>query len=170
MTRPTVYIIDFEAFKHGDEDYQLKELCIIDASCPMKQLHYTFLPPCKWEELSSEQKRTYTYLTREHHRLSWNEGYVRYCRECLRNDVARFIKSSHVHSSMFYVMGREKTRFLQSLFPDYRFMNYQEVHNVSMRDLPEAPDHIVCNYRNHGKHCAVLKCTRILLHFISLYF
>jgi hypothetical protein len=166
---PTVYIVDFEAFKHGAEDYRLKELCIMDASRPMKQRHYTFMPTCRWEELSPEQKRTYSYLTRDLHRLSWNEGTERFCEECLKIDLRRFVSSNNIARSVFYVLGQAKVDYLKQLFPDFTFVNYQAAYGVTLRELPDAPSHVACTYRNHGKHCAFLKCVRVYLHFVSLY-
>ena len=169
MLPPSVYFIDFEAFQHGDEDFNVKELCIIYVAKPNKQLYYLYLPPCLWNSLTREQQRTYQYANRDIHKLSLDEGYVRFCTECLQRDMDRFLfTTSNRELSVFFVMGRQKTKFLQRMLPDYKFINYQDAFGVrSSRHLPEAPECVRCMHRVHGKHCAVLKCFRMYMHFMS---
>jgi hypothetical protein len=170
MLPPSVFFIDFEAFQHGGEDFSVKELCIVDIAKPMKALYYMYLPPCDWDALTHDQRRTYNYAYRALHRLSWDEGYTRFCTECLHRDMDRYLfGATNRESSVFYVIGRQKTEFLQRILPAYKFVNYQEAFNVSsFKDLPESVFGSRCLHRAHGDRCAVLKCYRMLQHFISI--
>jgi hypothetical protein len=169
MLSASVFFIEFEAFQHGNEDFHIKELCLMDAAKPMRQLHYIYRPPHQWESLSLEHKRTYNYQSRMLHRMSWNEGYTRFCTECLRRDVDQWMNGNTHRTSIIYVLGQQKVDYLQRLLPNCNIVNYQTAFNVTLKDLPDAPGHACCIYRNHGTHCAVLKCLRMYLYFVSLY-
>jgi len=167
---PAVYLIDFQAFQHGTEDYTVKEMCIIDVSKPTRPFHTLYLPPCCWYELSREQKRTYYYQTRSLHKLNWDEGYTKFCRECLQRDMERWLfGSSNPVLSVFYVMGQQKKEYLQRLLPHYNFVNYQDAFNVnSWADLPEAPPTARCPHRDHGDYCSVKKCYSMYWHYLTI--
>ena len=170
MLPPTVYLMDFQGFQHGTEDFTIKELCILDVSKPTRPFHTLFLPPCCWYQLSREQKHTYHYQTRSLHKLGWDEGYTRFCKECLVRDMDRWLfTTSNRDLSVFYVMGAQKAEYLQRLLPDYKILNYQEAFNVRSRsDLPDAPPTARCVHRDHGDYCAVKKCYTMYWHFLSL--
>ena len=167
---PSVFFIDFEAFQHGAEDFSIKELCVIDMARPMKQLYYLYLPPCSWDSLNRDQKRSYSYEYLHLHKLSWDEGYARFCAACLRRDMQNWLfPTTNRETSVFYVMGRQKADYLQRLLPDLKFVNYQEAFNVaSLKELCALPSHVRCIHRVHGEHCAMLKCYRMYMHFMSL--
>ena len=170
MLPPTVYLVDFQGFQHGTEDVTVKELCIIDVSKPVRPFHTVYLPPCCWYQLSREQKRTYYYQSRQVHQLAWDEGYIRFCKECLLRDMERWLfTTNNCNRSLFYVMGEQKTAFLQRLLPDYKIVNYQEAFNVtSSKDMPVVPPYVRCAHRDHGDYCAVKKCYSMYMHFMSL--
>jgi len=171
-----VFFIDFEAFQHGkDEDFIIKELAIIDSNNPLRSACYVFLPHCSWESLSAEHRRTYNYLERRLHRLTWNEGTLRYCTRCLQNDIAYFFTGSSVDKAIFYTMGEQKAEFLRREFPHMHIEDYgnafvsninRKNENLTIKKLPRAPQHISCTYRNHSReHCALLKCYRMYMHY-----
>ena len=170
MLPPTVYLVDFQGFQHGFEDFIIKELCIIDVSKPARPLHTLYLPPRCWNQLSRQQKRTYYYQTRRLHQIGWDEGYVRFCKECLQRDMERWLFTKNNSSmSVFYVMGQQKAAILQRLLPDYKIVNYQEAFNVkSCNDMPKAPSYARCAHREHGDYCAVKRCFSMYIHFTSL--
>ena len=49
----TAIFIDFEAFQHGNEDFMIKELCILDENVPLKPLTFVFKPTKPWDILKS---------------------------------------------------------------------------------------------------------------------
>ena len=164
---PTVYLIDFQGFQHGSEEFVIKEMCILDVSKPTRPLHTVYLPPCCWFELSREQKRTYHYQSRALHKLGWDEGNMRFCKECLLRAMDRWLFNTNSRNlSVFYVMGHQKAEILQRLRPECNIVNYQEAYNL--RALPEATSTARCVHREHGDYCAVKKCYAMYWHFITL--
>lgn len=161
----SVLFADFEAFQHGDESFRIKELCILDKASPMKPLYFLFKPPCAWNMLTREQKRTYTYEERCIHGLVWSEGHTRYCASCVWHYMKRAFPSlTDTSSYCCYVIGRQKADFLRKELP---FLNIVE-YDITLKELPHAPSHLICQHRAHGRdHCAMLKCYRLLLHYNS---
>ena len=156
-----MYFIDFEAFQHGAEDFQVKELCIMDATTPKRSMSYTFQPPRPWQWLTTNEKRTYEYATNHLHKLSWNEGCGNSCPSCVQKHIIQFFGAS----SIFYAIGRQKTEFLQRHLPKLIIIDYGECYSVTLKDLPPVPDTFRCMYREHGRvHCAAIKCYRLYLH------
>ncbi len=139
----------------------MKELCILDVDRPLHPLYFIFTPPYTWSTLSANEQETFDYQERYLHQLSWSEGESRYCRKC----IYHHIKENFVgcESSIFYVMGHEKCKVLAKTFPKLNFMEY----NVTFKKLSPTPHNIVCHYRNHGEHCAALKCFQLYDHYIS---
>ena len=46
------YFIDFEAFQHGDGDFEVKELCMVAVGKPFgKHLYLLFGPSGEWHNL-----------------------------------------------------------------------------------------------------------------------
>jgi hypothetical protein len=160
------FFIDFEAFQHGEEDFHVKELCIIDANRPMEPLYYVFQPDVEWEALSSDAQKTYNYETRRHHHLHWLDGITRYCKECIMHHVKS--KFPNFKDGIFYVLDKPqgaKVKFLSQEFPLLRMVNYT---GVTFKTLPEPCYTLECPYRQHGKHCAYRKCLQLYTHFNSL--
>lgn len=164
----SVFFVDFEAFQHGDEDFQLKEIAIMDAARPQRVIHFVYLPPYEWECLSEAQKATYSYERRKLHHLHWQEGTLHFCNECLLRELDRWFLKYADEDAVFYTMGQQKVAFLQKILPGFNVVNYAAVHNVTLKSLPLAPANMKCLYRNHGNHCAILKCYRLYLHFIAV--
>jgi hypothetical protein len=160
------YFIDFEAFQHGEEDPQFKELCIIDASRPMEPLYYVFQPSMNWEELPSERQSTYNYNTRRIHHLHWLDGITRYCKKCIMHHVK--MKFPNWSNGLFYVLDKvegPKVKFLKQEFPQLNIVNYN---GLTFKTLPTPSIHMDCPYRPHGKHCAFQKCLQLYTHFHSI--
>ena len=170
MLPPTVFMVDFQAFQHGSEDFTVKELCVIDTSKPQRPMYAMYLPPCPYTELSREQRRTYDYQANRLHRLGWDEGYMHFCKECLKRAMERWLFTTNNRElSVFYAMGQQKVDFLQRLLPDCKIMNYQDAFNVARSsDMPVVPPGVHCIHREHGDYCAVKRCYSMYLHFISL--
>lgn len=167
MLPPAVYLIDFQGFQHGTEEFIIKEMCILDVSKPTRPLHTVYLPPCCWYELSREQKRTYHYQSKALHKLSWDEGTIKFCRECLMRAMDRWLFTTNSrYLSVFYVMGAQKTEILKRLLPQCNIVNYQDAFKVI--SLPEATQTARCVHREHGDYCSVKKCYALYWHFISL--
>ena len=150
------FFVDFEAFQHGQESFKLKELCIINLDSPLAPTHYVFRPSKSWEQLDPRQQKTYHYITQRLHHLTYNEGSVYYCKQCIWTSIKRLFPTWR--SGTFYVMGDQKKRFLEQEYPKLKWNLYRE------DTLPELPANITCPLRDHGKHCAYTKCYRMCHH------
>ena len=121
-----------------------------------------FHPPTSWMKLDKFKKRTYSYLTRCHHGLHWNEGFTRYCRDCVFHFIEQVFPNCR--NETFYVMGVAKLHFLRQEFP---LLHFEEM-KTSFCKLPTLPTCYTCPYRNHGEHCAYLKCYKLYYIFMLL--
>ena len=157
------FVIDFEAFQHGAEDYIIKELCILNIENPLQVVHAVFRPPMSWRHLSPEQRRTYGYQKGQLHQLSWDEGQRAFCVDCILRNLCYKFPLLNASTAKFYVVGEQKCAHLKQLFPKLNIMNY---YNLSYKHLPpQACTHLQCPYRNHDReHCALLKCYRVYMH------
>ena len=148
--------IDFEAFQDRNGDFMIKELCLLDADRPLTPLYFLFTPTEPWHELSEDRKTSAHFLTQHFHHLQWEEGNTRFCANCLMHHIRSVFPQCD--NSIFYIMESKasgpKYHFIKSVFPELNLVNY----NVKLDGLPTPPDNIVCPYRQHGRHCAYLKC------------
>jgi len=156
------YIIDFEAFQHGDEQFKIKELCVLDVDRPLAPLYVLYEADRSWDSLTSSEQKTYSYQRRHVHHLGWEEGDRRYCPVCLMHYI--MVDFPQCRNSIFYVMGEQKLKFLQQQLPKLNFCEY----NIVFEQLPPIAHNISCFHRNHGEHCACLKCYRLYTHYITL--
>jgi hypothetical protein len=157
------FFIDFEAFQHGNERYMIKELCILSTNYANRPMYMLFRPSNQWHKLSMTHKQTYAYQTNHLHHIQWNEGFMRYCRKCIFSIINTSFPNCR--SETFYVMGAQKQQFLKREFPQLHFVNY----NVTFTQLPRLCGNSHCLYRNHGEHCAFLKCYQLYYHYMMLY-
>ena len=134
----------------------------MDVDRPLQPLYFLFKGHKKWETLTSGEQQTYSYQRRYLHRIGWEEGFSRYCRKCVWYHIKEYF--SHIRNSIVYVMGEQKMRFLQQEFSTLNFCEY----NVTFPLLPQIAPNIACFYRDHGEHCACLKCFRLYTHYITL--
>ena len=50
------YIIDFEAFQHGDEQFKIKEICVLDVDRPLAPLYVLYEADRSWDSLTSSEQ------------------------------------------------------------------------------------------------------------------
>lgn len=158
-----VYFVDFEAFQHGDEPYEVKELCIVDADQPFHFFYKLFGPQESWNGMSREQRRTYCYQTRHVHGIDYHEGYKNYCPYHLGKAIKDHFPGCV--NEIFYIMGRQKLQFMKKEYPQFNWCEY----NATLNDMPSLPKNIVCLHRTHDHtHCALLKACKLYQHYINL--
>lgn len=159
------YFLDYEGFQSGQLAPIMKELAVISVENPQNPLYFNFNSPHPWEVLNDEQRRTYHYQTTRLHHIQWYEGYARYCKECMWYHFS--LAFPQWQQGDFYVMDRMngiKITYLRQEFPQLNILPYT---SVSFRTLPDLDDHHKCPYRDHGKHCAYLKCLKLYKQFTS---
>ena len=160
------YFIDFEAF-HYRGHYKIKELCIIDVDSPLTPLYIVFDSHSSWMELGEEEQYQYTYQTRKIHHIKWCEGDVKYCSNCIMHHIKNCFPCCS--NGLFYVMDSQhngqKVKFLKQEFPELKILNY----NITFKSLPNITKNITCLFREHGDHCAYLKCMRLCCHYMNVF-
>ena len=117
----TAIFIDFEAFQHGNEDFMIKELCILDENAPLKPLTFVFKPTKTWDILKSSQKRTYAYQEHQLHHLAWSEGSNSYCTSCLERNIKRAIPL--YRDANCYVLGKKRQISCVENYPCLTLLN-----------------------------------------------
>jgi len=123
----------------------------------------TFAPPYEKEQLPHSVITQNEFVTSNFHGLEWNDG------ECGYKYVSDILNKATQDFSAIYVKGTEKTKVLQSLLPDLKVVNIEELGCPSFKKLPlfDAP----CQNEIHTKFpqycCAVknAKCLSIWLQF-----
>lgn len=167
MTESTpVFFLDFEGFKHGQDQMRIKELCVINADQPWDPLYYVFrFEENEWNMLSADEQKTHNYASRRLHKLHWLDGICRYCKECIFYHLRQ--KFPRWNEGIFYVLDTAngpKVQFLTQEFPELRIVNYN---GLTFKTLPEPRFQMICPFRDHGKHCAFRKCQQLFTHFTS---
>ena len=168
------FFIDFEACGGGgDGEFVIKELCIMDCTRPLDPIHFIYQPTIPWRCLTDAQRRTCIYLTKHYHKLAYSEGRADgsyFCAACIERQLDDKFPSQW-RNELFYVMdgmvdGGPKYKFLHRKLPKLRLVNY----HISLKRLTPLPQSqmLTCPHRNHGSHCAYLKCCRLVYEFHRL--
>ena len=143
-------VLDLEGFHYRKNPFFIKELGVCSEEYNDCVL---FKPPRTFEYLSIEEKRAFTWLTRNLHGIDWNAGTYPYiyttqiCQSiCLRNPTARF-----------YSKGSEKSKLLSELLErpviDLNDLGCPKTANI--RNKTRCPNHFVRqNGECLGNHCA----------------
>lgn len=160
----SIYFMDFEGFQSGQTTPVLKELVIISVENPLNPLYFNFMPPMTWDVLDAEQRRNYHYQTSRLHHIQWFEGYARYCKTCLWYHLT--LAFPDWQQGIFFVMDRAHGTKIAHLRQEFPQLNIQPYTCVTFRSLPELTEHHKCPYRDHGEHCAYLKCLKLYQHYI----
>lgn len=159
------FFIDFEGFqdKSGSE-YIIKELAIIELHHPYDYLHWVFKPTKPWRDFTEKDKKSNAFLINHHHGIDYNEGATRFCSGCVMHQIEQ--KYPDCNRSVFYIMegvvNGIKVQTLKRLFPKLNVVNY----NINMKNLPVLQSNIRCPHRDHGYHCAYLKCVGLIQHYL----
>jgi len=163
MEAEKISFIDFEAFQHKNEDFRIKELCVLIAEKPFHPLHYVFKNDKSWSQLSQAKRRTYKYQEKQLHHLTWTEAaspFRHWCAHCIK------IELESLGPLKCYVLGKQKADYLRSVLssPLINIVEYE--YTDSYKTLSPAPSHLVCTYRDHSReHCALLKCYQMMFHY-----
>lgn len=103
-------VIDFQGFQLAPHSFVVKELAFYDIHHDYHG-RWSFQPPYAWEKLSARKQKTYTWIIRNVHGMSWESGDLPYT--ALRR-ILMFLFEAY---DTIYVKGLEKVKFLQKLSP-----------------------------------------------------
>ena len=108
MLSSKTVVLDVEGFRHRKEKFIVKELGV----CTEDYLDcVSFLPPTSYSELTTQQKQSFSWLTRNLHGIEWETGNYPYIY------LTQIIQSVRLRNpgSIFYAKGEEKVKFLSDL-------------------------------------------------------
>ena len=103
-----MFLLDVGGFRHRKEKFNVKEFGI----CTEDYLDcLSFLPPTSYSELTTQQKQSFSWLSRNLHGIDWDIGNYFFIY------LTQKIQSVRLQSpgAMFYVKGVEKVKFLSDL-------------------------------------------------------
>lgn len=140
-------VLDFEGFQLKADCFIIKELAFYSIN-EGHHACWSFLPPMPWETLSRFHQKSFAWVIRNKHHLSWNSGVLPYC--ALRY-ILHYLSSAY---STIYVKGTEKLSFLERLMNG----NLRSLNCPKIKDLPLSVISIKCNLHSQQVHsCALLK-------------
>lgn len=163
-------VLDIQCFKDNNNEYIVKEVCVLDITTNTILLHHIVKPPCDRDFLSAAKQRETYWLTKHCHGLEWDQGDIKYytlidkLRVCLHN------------RSIIYVKGLQKKRYvLKYLVTNTNStVNVIDVFEIGCQSLNTVfnttDNQIRCIKHKTVRHkCALSNCT-LLKAWIKNYF
>lgn len=146
----TSAIIEFEGFQLHPYIFIVKELSFYAVENGYHS-RWTFLPPCHWDSLPPQKRKSYAWFIQNGHLLSWNSGKLPY------TSLRVILTSLFASYTTLYTKGPEKAKFLQKLSGrPILDLNQLGCPNVLCWDrvYVRCPDHTP-----DFRHCALAKAT-----------
>lgn len=141
-------VLDFAGFQLKPFTFIIKELAFLDVYHGY-HCRWTFLPPHPWENLSSKQRKTFSWLMRNGHSLDWESGDLPY------SVLQSILSSLCVSYSVLYIKGLEKSKFLENLW-GRKVWDLNEFHCPKIEALSYSAFHCP-DHPPHFRHCAFMK-------------
>lgn len=102
------YIIDFQAFKDGNNKYVLKELAVISIRRAIIG-HFLIKSPFDVKKLPADKRSSVNYLIDHHHGIRWEDGYITF------KELVTLICDITANASQIFIKGNERARFIEKL-------------------------------------------------------
>ena len=153
MLKTGAVVLDFEGFRSKKSGFIIKELAV---STENYNDIISFLPPKSFNILCSSEQRSFLWVSKFLHGLSWETGEYpyHYLQQIFQSIVLRFPFSD------FYAKGLEKTESLRQLL-QRNVINLETLfcpkieHLKLYRETPVCKLHALsCPKRQRTKHCA----------------
>jgi len=143
MMERITYVVDFQAFKDGQNRFLLKELAII--SCNVNKIvHCIIKPPFGFNFLILEkQKRHIQWLMENYHGINWEDGYL-----SPRAAMALFRETVR-DADILLIKGSERCTFLRKLFPYLTVLDLDDLGCPPARLLEIPANAPECFYYSH---------------------
>lgn len=147
------FVLDFQGFKSGNNDFIVKEMAIISIDGQIYELQL-FQPPCSFSELPSDVKKQVLWLEKQYHGLYWGSGFRQY------SDLKDIFKGLNIDGNV-YVKGKEKQQFVVKLLSDYS-VNVIDLEDLGCPSLTELKQQVQlntmkpCSFNHNFSNCAYI--------------
>lgn len=134
-------IIDIQGFNIEKNKFIPKELAAYDGN---KVCHYIFRSPFSMNLLEPEFHKQATWLTNNHHGISWNEGYT----PCYK--IQKILNSLADCTNKIYVKGKEKANYIRQ-YVTKPVMEFEEKPNLKQSEpkcFYHINSHCMCSLSN----------------------
>lgn len=155
-------IVDIQCFKDNQNEYTLKEVCVLEADTGVLLMHHIAKPPYDRSELSDEKLRESYWLTKHCHGLRWEFGDIPYYE--LFNKLTDCISKRPT----VYVKGFEKKEYLKRHHVmDFVTTNVIDIGAIGCESITSINNLMSTNVlrcRNHksiNSRCALTNCVAI---------
>lgn len=150
-----VIVIDVQGFGNSPDDFIPKELSISDGK---KAVHFVFKPSIPFKKLSPTMKKEIRWLEDNHFHIKYCEGHVSL------NEVASILRRFSDSSSVIYVKGHQKARFLKT------YLN-NEIVNIEHVSSNNTPPNLIktnsaCFYHRNTLSCCTVHNVNVLYDFL----
>ncbi|GFX86216.1 uncharacterized protein TNCV_2560981 [Trichonephila clavipes] len=146
----TSAVIDFEGFQLSSELFVVKELAVCAVNDDSFRGRWLFKPPHCFDQLPKPKQCTYSWVTKNIHKIKWESGELPYF-------YFRYVLD--VIMGMFtyiYVKGLQKKKF-------FHFLTGRDILNLDDVKCPKVNDlyssDVLCpfSHEKNFNHCAVYK-------------
>lgn len=156
--KPTSVVLDIQCFKNDENEFILKEVCIIEVVTGILLLHHIAISPYSQRFLSQEKLRESCWLTKHYHGLEWNKGDIGY------HTLIQKVRTCLSDYSTVYVKGLEKKQYvLNTLVTDETSLvvDMSDIGCSSLASISGSST-IRCNHhKSVQNHCALANCTSL---------
>lgn len=135
-------VLDMQCFKDSDNDFLLKEVCVVDVTTGTLIMHHIARPPFNRDYLTADRLRESNWLTRHCHGLEWDQGDIAYIA------LLDKLRACLIHRPIVYVKGSQKRTFVQRHL-------ITEPAATAVQDM----DDLGCGSLNGPPSCRTLRCS-----------
>lgn len=144
MNHKEEFVIDFQAFKDGKNEFILKEIAIV-AIHVNQIVHVMVLPPYPLKTLPPAKQREADWLTKRYHGIQWFSGYISH------ELAVSLLRAIVTRATTLFIKGSERKRFLKHLLPIKKIVDLDSLHCPKAEMLLRVQDAPICFYSPHWK-------------------
>lgn len=152
-------VLDFQGFRGPSEQFIFKELSAISVNCK-DFYNFLFKPPVTTEALAVDFQRTNRWLTKNHHGLEYNTGFVCY------DELYGILHHLFSTVQAVYVKGIEKQKEILKIFNDLHIIDISELGCPTLSELQESYCRTACIWH---KDTSFVCATRNVKNILSWY-
>lgn len=146
MNKQPVFI-DLQGFKHNNNCFVLKEICIIENN---KISHFLVKSPYSWQDLELKYKHQAVWLKNNHHGLDWNDGNTSYF--FIKKLLFKLFQNNN---NVIVVKGKEKIIWLRQMCNlETKIVDLEDLNSSLIPKLNTVEMSHSCEFHNKNYHCA----------------